>query len=134
MRLATDIRDAHRLQHFWSRKEFRQLPLEFALFPSLDAPVLVHDTPPMFIDVTGKLKPCLALQMRDEMREDFRGLRHPADDMPPARKKDLLFKRSIFFWQLRRLWVQIVDQADGYTWPDASHYGAQVMYEFAPDV
>lgn len=120
MSVAENIRDAGRLVHFWSRKDFRELPLEFVLVPSLDAPVLVHERQaPVFVDADGYTRP--ALPMLIEQRQLY-----PRVLLDPV-------KRGPFAKLLRRIWLQVVDQADYYTWPDANHYGAQAYYEFAPD-
>ena len=120
MSFAADMRDAGRLVHFWSRHDWKHLPLEFVLFPSLAAPVLVFDDrAPLFVDHTGRK--CLALPMLDELRPAARRLGHDVR------------KRRQFARLTRRIWSQIVDQASYYTWPDATHYGAPAVFEFAPD-
>lgn len=113
MSFAADMRDAGRLVHFWSRKEWREIPLEFVLVPSLDGPMLVHDDPPLFTDRDGRV--CSAMAMLDEQRRAYP--RVPVD------------KRPQFVAMLRTLWCQIVDQADYYAWPDTPH----ALYDFAPD-
>lgn len=121
MSFPADMRDAGRLVHFWSRHDLKQLPLEFVLFPTLTAPVLVFedDRAPLFLDRTGR--PSLALPMLDELRQATKRL-----------GKDVR-KRRQFARLTRRIWSQVVDQARFYTWPDATHYGAQAVFEFAPD-
>lgn len=116
--IAADIRDAQRLVKFRSRAEFKSLPLEMVLVPALDAPVLVHESPPRFVDVDGFT--CLALPMLIEQRKAYPRVYDGA-------------KRAQFARLLRNLWCQMVDQADYYTWPDATHYGVPALYVFAPD-
>jgi hypothetical protein len=120
MSFAGDVRDAGRLVHFWSRTDLKRLPLEMVLIPTLTAPVLVFDDrAPLFRDHTGRQ--CAALPMIDELRQAARRLG------PDVRKRRQFAKLT------RRIWCQIVDQADYYTWPDADHYGAPAVFEFAPD-
>jgi len=113
---AESLRDAGRLAHFWSRADFRKLPLEFILVPSLDGPLLVHDErTPLFTDpATGRI--CAALPMLTEQR-----LSYPRTPDP--------IKRALFARALRELWVQLVDQADFYAFADSP----QALYDFAPD-
>lgn len=120
MTLAAGMRDAGRLAHFWSRHDLKRLPLEFVLFPCLTAPVLVFDDrAPLFLDHTGRT--CPAQPMLDELRQASKRLG------PDVRK------RRQFARLTRRIWSQMVDQASYYTWPDATHYGAPAVFEFAPD-
>lgn len=120
MSFAADVRDAGRLVHYWSRHDWKRLPLECVLFPTLSAPVLTFDRAPLFIDHSGRA--CLALPMLEEQRQAVRRI-HRRD----IRKRRQLARLA------RRIWCQVVDQAEYYTWPDATHYGAPAVYEFAPD-
>lgn len=113
-----DLRAAGRLVRFHSRREFRDLPLEMVLVPTMDAPVLVFESPAVFTDIDGRecaLEPALHEARRAYMRT--------AD--PEKRKRIAKL--------LRRYWCLMVDQASYYTWPDAEHYGVPAGFEFASE-
>lgn len=111
-----------------TRKQWRELPLEFVLLPTLHAPMLVFDffDPPLFTDRTGRV--CLAQPMLDEARANFRLLKFAPTAMEEGARNELLKKRRMFTAFLRELWCQMVDQAQFYTWPGV----APAVYDFHP--
>lgn len=119
-RFGQNVRDASRLMHWHSREDFRRVPLEFVVVPSLDAPVLVFpwDESPVYTDIDGR-----QFAIWPALEEARAAYRRTADPIKRARLAKLM----------RRYWLAAVDQAEGYTWPDATHYGVRAVYQFDPD-
>lgn len=113
-----------------SRKMFRALPLKVILWPP-DGPVLVHwFDAPEFIDWDGTTK--LARPKLDELRQAYP--RAPSN-IATDTKAQIAFarKREMHASQVRRLWNQMVEQADYWAVPGEHLHGVQMVREFAPD-
>lgn len=99
-----------------TRKQWRECALEFVLVPCLTSPRLsfgyFNDRTPLFTDWDESQ--CDALAKLTEMRQAWPKVKANPERIPQ-------FQASV-----RRLWIQIVDQATGYMWPDAP----QVLFLF----
>ena len=118
----------------YSRKDFRALPLDRILVPTLDGPILRYFfDAPTFTDRDGRQ--CLCKPMLHELRGREPRKPHDMATNAPARTAYLV-KYEVFTDQVRSIWNQMVDQASGYFFtsgPAAMLLDERGVFEFAPD-
>lgn len=104
------LRLHRRLQRFYSREEFKRLPLDWIATTCIDAPLLVFDA---FDESTAWVDPwsgrgLLSTIELSDIRLDAIAYRRAAE----GEKRAQLAKR------IRRRWCALVDRSIGYAWLD----------------
>lgn len=113
-----------------TRADFKKIPLRFLVTPSLNGPVIRRrwNEPFVFVDVDGREK--LAWPKYHELRVAMPRRPRTGDAHALA-----LYEVKMSRWvkEFRRIWSQMVDQADCFFFPKDKLHGVQCYFEFEPD-